>query len=132
MPGRSHLQRAPHARAFPLAGLTDDDIVVILWDMMAGGIDTSATSMVLRGSSPQSRREPSLCGTMSCAGSLAKGDGTASLRHGLGLFQEILIYLLINFPDVQRKVHAELDAVVGPDRSESHCATHAHAHAQRW
>ena len=37
----------PHARAFPLAGLTDDDIVVILWDMMAGGIDTSATSMVL-------------------------------------------------------------------------------------
>jgi hypothetical protein len=36
MPGRFHL-----------TGLTDDDIVVILWDMMAGGIDTSATSMVL-------------------------------------------------------------------------------------
>ena len=53
-------------------GLTDDDIVVILWDMMAGGIDTTATSM------------------------------------------EILIYLLINHPAVQKKLHDELDAVVGP------------------
>jgi cytochrome P450 len=55
-------------------GLTDDDIIVILWDMMAGGIDTSATSM------------------------------------------EILIYLLINHPHVQKKLHDELDSVVGPNR----------------
>jgi hypothetical protein len=125
MPGRSHL-----------TGLTDDDIVVILWDMMAGGIDTSATSMVLppvAALSPQSRREPSLCGTMSLRRfTRARCDGTASLRYGLVLFQEILIYLLINFPDVQKKVHAELDAVVGDKRSETHCGTHAHAHAQRW
>jgi len=55
-------------------GLTDSDIEVIVWDIMAGGIDTSATSM------------------------------------------EWLIYILIRHPRVQKKLHAELDAVIGPDR----------------
>ncbi len=77
-----------------------------------------------------SRHSAALC---HCACSLARSVmAPPSLRYGLALFQEILIYLLINFPDVQKKVHAELDAVVGDKRSGTHCGTHAHAHAQRW
>lgn len=54
--------------------MTDMDIKVCAWDMMAGAIDTSATSM------------------------------------------EWLIYILCNRKDVQDKMHAVLDEVVGPNR----------------
>ena len=54
--------------------LTDEDILVIIWDCMAGGIDTSAGSF------------------------------------------EWLVYILTVYPDVQRKIHEELDEHVGPDR----------------
>ena len=50
-------------------GLTDMDIHIICWDCLAGGIDTSATSM------------------------------------------EWLVYILINHPEVQARVQAELDEV---------------------
>jgi len=55
-------------------GLTDTDIEVIMWDVMAGGIDTTATTM------------------------------------------EWLFYILCNYPETQKKIHEELDRVVGPDR----------------
>ena len=58
-------------------GLTDDDMTVILWDMMAGGIDTTANSF------------------------------------------ETLLYLLANHPEIQEKVHEELDRVIGPNRLPS-------------
>ena len=54
--------------------MTDMDIKVSAWDMMAGAIDTSATSM------------------------------------------EWLVYILCNDKRVQRKLHAVMDEVVGPDR----------------
>jgi cytochrome P450 len=51
--------------------LTDQDIEVIMWDVMAGGIDTTATTL------------------------------------------EWLFYILGNEPETQRKMHEELDKVVG-------------------
>jgi cytochrome P450 len=54
--------------------LTKEEIRSIIWDTMAGGIDTSALSF------------------------------------------EWLVYILTNYPDVQKKIHDELDRVVGPDR----------------
>ena len=50
------------------------EIRSIIWDTMAGGIDTSALSF------------------------------------------EWLIYILTNYPNIQTKIHDELDRVVGPDR----------------
>merc|ERR1719221_356133 len=55
-------------------GLTDLDIEVIMWDVMAGGIDTTATTL------------------------------------------EWLFYILCDYPETQRKIHEELDRVVGDDR----------------
>lgn len=55
-------------------GLTETDIEVIMWDVMAGGIDTTSTTL------------------------------------------EWLLYIMVNYPDTQRKVQEELDRVVGPDR----------------
>lgn len=57
-----------------LEGLTETDIEVIMWDVMAGGIDTTSTTL------------------------------------------EWLLYILVNYPDTQRKLQEELDLVVGPDR----------------
>ena len=54
--------------------MTDDERHVVIWDIIFGGTDTTATT------------------------------------------NEWLIYFMINNPDVQRKVQAELDAVVGNDR----------------
>jgi len=54
--------------------LTAAEIQSIIWDTMAGGIDTSALSF------------------------------------------EWLVYILTNYPAVKKKIHDELDAVVGPDR----------------
>jgi len=55
-------------------GLTDQDIEVIMWDVMAGGIDTTATTL------------------------------------------EWLFYILGNHPETQKKMHEELDRVIGSDR----------------
>jgi len=57
-----------------IEGLTETDIEVIMWDVMAGGIDTTSTTL------------------------------------------EWLLYILVNYPDTQRKLQEELDLVVGPDR----------------
>jgi len=54
--------------------LSDAEINSIIWDTMAGGIDTSALSF------------------------------------------EWLVYILTSYPEVQDKIHEELDRVVGPDR----------------
>jgi len=54
--------------------LTDIEINSIIWDTMAGGIDTSALSF------------------------------------------EWLVYILSHYPEVQDKIHQELESVVGPDR----------------
>lgn len=56
------------------AGLDEVDVEVIVWDVLAGGIDTTATTL------------------------------------------EWLIYIMVNYPDTQRKVQEELDSVVGPNR----------------
>lgn len=55
-------------------GLDDQDVEVIMWDVMAGGIDTTATTL------------------------------------------EWLFYILGNNPDTMKKVHEELDKIVGQDR----------------
>jgi len=54
--------------------LDEVDVEVIVWDVLAGGIDTTATTM------------------------------------------EWLAYIMVNYPETQRKVQAELDEVVGPNR----------------
>lgn len=61
-------------RLFADKTLSDDERHVVIWDIIFGGTDTTATT------------------------------------------NEWLIYFMINYPDVQRKVHAELDAVIGTDR----------------
>ena len=54
--------------------LNDDERHVVIWDIIFGGTDTTATT------------------------------------------NEWLIYFMINYPEVQKKVQAELDRVVGFDR----------------
>ena len=61
-------------RLFLDSTLNDDERHVVIWDIIFGGTDTTATT------------------------------------------NEWLIYFMINYPEVQKKVQAELDRVVGFDR----------------
>ena len=81
-------------------GLTDSDIEVIIWDIMAGGIDTYALFFLVV--------------TLKNIARTHAHTHTYSNRSATSI--EWLIYLLIKHPEVQKKAHEELDRVVGSNK----------------